>query len=99
MVIEFGRWRLVPVDKFNWELCHLHMATRGKNAGTEKWNRLGRYYSFNTIDMAFRFAADQEMREKDADAVRDIADALKEYESIIVSFMRELRAVKDGVMQ
>lgn len=99
MVIEFGRWRLVPVDRLNWELYHLHAATRGKNAGTEQWNRLGRYYSYNTIDLALRYAADQEMREKDGDAVHNILDALNEYEAIIVRFMRALRVVKEGVLQ
>lgn len=99
MVIEFGRWRLVPVDKLNWELCHWHTATRGKNAGTEQWNRLGRYYSYNTIDLALRYAADQEMREKDGDAVRAIADALSEYETIIVRFMRAMRVVKEEALQ
>ena len=98
MVIEFGRWRLVPVDKLNWELCHWHTATRGKNAGTEQWNRLGRYYSYNTIDLALRYAADQEMREKDGDAVRAIADALSEYEAIIVRFMRAMRVMKEETL-
>ena len=99
MVIEFGRWRLVPVDKLNWELCHLHVATRGKNAGTEQWNRLGRYYGYNTIDLALCYAADQEMREKDGDAVRDIDAALREYAAIIVRFMKALRVVKEGAPQ
>ncbi len=96
MVIEFGRWRLVPVDKLNWELCHWHVATRGKNVGTEQWNRLGRYYSYNTIDLALRYAADQEMCEKDGEAVRAIADALHEYETIMSALMADVARALEG---
>lgn len=96
MVIEFGRWRLVPVDKLNWELCHWHVATRGKNVGTEQWNRLGRYYSYNTIDLALRYAADQEMREKDGEAVHNILDALNEYETITAALMADVARALEG---
>ena len=65
MIIEFGDWRLTPVDSLNWELCHRHVATRGKNEGREQWNRMGRYYSYNTLPNAVLFAAEQEMREGD----------------------------------
>ena len=97
MVIEFGRWRLVPVDKLNWELCHRHAATRGKNEGEESWHRLGRYYSYSTLGNALWYAADQELREKDGDAAAGIMDALAEYRAITDALMADMaRALGEG---
>jgi len=60
VTIEFGKtWRLVPVDRLNWELCHRHVTSRGKNAGESKWHRLGSYYSHNTITQALVDAAQE----------------------------------------
>lgn len=93
MVIEFGRWRLVPVDSLNWELCHRHVVTRGKNVGKEQWNRLGRYYSHNTVENAITFAADQEMRE--GGEVVSLADALREYERIVGAMVADVRRIME----
>lgn len=98
MIIEFGRWRLVPVDKLNWELCHRHATTRGKNEGTEQWHRLGRYYSYNTFANALVFAADQELRGEDgtADAARSIEDALAEYDRITTALVADMARALGG---
>ena len=82
MTIEFGDWRLVPVDALNWELCHRHVTSRGKNAGESKWHRLGRYYSHNTIAQALRYAAGRELMAQREDEAMGIWEALREYERI-----------------
>ena len=89
MNIDFGRWRLTPVDALNWELCHWHAPTKGKNRGTEQWNRLGHYYQWNTIANAILFAADQEMREKDGTMA--FGDALKEWKTILDAFTEDIK--------
>ena len=94
MVIEFGRWRLVPVDALNWELCHRHAATRGKNAGRESWHHMGRYYSYNTIANADVFAADQEMRE--GNDVVGLSRALHEYRSIVDGMVADIAAAMNA---
>ena len=96
MVIEFGRWRLVSVDSLNWELAHLHVATKGKNAGQEQWNRLRRYYSYNTLPLAIRYAADCEMKEQGGDTVVTLADALHEYERIVGAMASDVIAAVTG---
>ena len=97
MIIEFGRWRLVPVDKLNWELCHWHAATRGKNEGVEQWNRLGRFYSWNTFGNALMFAADCELKDGTAEDARDIHAALAEYRAITGALMADMaRALGEG---
>jgi hypothetical protein len=80
--ITFGRWKLFPVDANNWELCHWHVATRGKNKGVEQWNRLGRYYSYNTFGNALLYAVDCEMKDECAEAVMELDAALDRYERI-----------------
>lgn len=94
MIIEFGRWRLVPVDALNWELCHRHAVTRGKNAGKESWHHMHRYYSYNTIPNAAIFAADQEMRE--GGDVVELSKALDEYRVIVDGMTAELLAALGG---
>lgn len=85
MTIEFGNWRLVPVDRRNWELCHLHVSeARGRHGGgTEPtWHRLGRFYQHNTLAEALRYAVSRELMERNGDEATLIWDALHEYERI-----------------
>ena len=89
MVMEFGSWRLVPVDRRNWELCHLHVGkARGRHkAGTEPtWHRMGRFYQYNTLAEAFRYAASCELMDRGKDEASGISDALREYERITNEF-------------
>lgn len=90
MTIEFGKtWRLVPVDRLNWELVHFEAVTgRGANkAGSEpRWRRLGRYYSQSTLARALEFAADCELKERHGAEVAEIRDALAELRQTLHAF-------------
>lgn len=83
--IKFGEWMLVPIDERNWELCHWHVAkaTGRHSGGTEpQWNRLGRYYSYNTFGNALLYAVDCEMKDECAETVMELDAALDRYERI-----------------
>ena len=89
MVIEFGSWRLVPVDRRNWELCRYESVTgRGAHRAGDapRWRRLGRYYSQSTLPLALEFAADCELKERNDGAVAEIRDALAELRDILHGF-------------
>lgn len=89
MTIEFGAWRLVPVDARNWELVHYGTVTgRGANrgGGAPRWRRLGRYYSQSTLPNALEFAADCELRERRDGEVAEIREALAELREILHAF-------------
>jgi len=100
--VTFGDWKLVPVDDRNWELCHRHVtadtagARRAGTAGTTRWHRLGRYYSWNTVDAALGYAADVELKEGTAEGARDIHAALAEYREITGRMAAELAAALEG---
>lgn len=81
--ITFGDWKLFPVDSRNWELCHRHANTRGESKGTVQWNRLGRFYQFNTFDLALQYAADEELKGKAYGTAMELKDAIAEYRTII----------------
>ena len=87
--IVFGDWKLIPLDDRNWELCHRHMMsdtekTRSAGtAGTLRWVKLGRYYSYNTFDLAVQYAADVELKAKAEERVMELQDALAEYRTIV----------------
>lgn len=87
--IVFGDWKLFPVDDRNWELCHRHaMADNARTreagtAGTLRWVRLGRYYSYNTFDLAVQYAADVELKAKAEERVMELQDALAAYRTIV----------------
>ncbi len=87
--ITFGRWRLVPVDKINWELCMMR-APRGTHVkeaeGERRWRREGRFYSYDTFHLALRYAADVELKDGCRDAAMAIEDALRSYEHILSGF-------------
>ena len=90
--VEFGNWKLVPLDSNNWELCHWHATKNGAKArengsvGTIKWHRLGRYYQFNTIHLALEYAADCEVKEAGKDAEFDFLYAINLYRKTLESF-------------
>lgn len=87
--IVFGDWKLVPVDARNWELCHRHAvsntptARKAGTVGNVQWNRLGRFYQFNTFDLALQYAADEELKGKAYGRQMELQDALYEYRSIV----------------
>lgn len=93
--IKFGNWMLVPLDDRNWELCHWHVAkATGRNAGGTKpqWNRLGRYYSYNTFDLAVQYAADVELKAKASEQAMELWDALETYRDIVADLKADVIA-------
>ena len=80
-------WKLVPVDSLNWELCHRHATTRGKDVGVTKWHRCGRFYSAATIGHALVYVADQLMKEKAHGKAMELQSALATYERIAKELM------------
>lgn len=96
MIIEFGDCRLVPVDALNWELCHRHESARGKNAGRVQWNRLRRYYQYNTLANAIRYAADCELRDGAHGRAMELEDALHEYGRITARLAADVARALEG---
>ena len=90
--VVFGNWKLVPMDGENWELAHRHVSARGKNKGHVQWNRVGRYYQYDTIENALRYAADHEAMDGNSDEESAILEALTEYGRIT-------RELLDGVRE
>ena len=91
--IVFGDWKLFPVDARNWELCHRHANTRGDNKGVVQWNRLGRFYQFNTFDLALQYAADCELKAKAHGRQMEIEDALHQYRAIVDALKADVQGV------
>lgn len=85
--IVFGEWKLFPVDDRNWELCALR---------DHAWRPLGRFYQFNTFDLALRYAADCELKAKAHDAVMSLEDAIGEYHAIVDALKADVLAALDG---
>lgn len=94
--IVFGDWKLFPVDASNWELCHRHANTRGKNKGVVQWNRLGRFYQYNTIPNAIKYAADCEVKNECHGTVMELWDALAEYNRITDALKADVIAALGG---
>ena len=89
--ITFGDWMLAPLDERNWELCHRHETTRGKNAGEVKWHHVGRYYQYDTFGNALAYAADCDLK-AELDGTVEICDALDRYEAIMGEHWRRCAA-------
>ena len=100
--ITFGDWKLVPVDSRNWELCHRHAvsdtptARRAGTVGVVKWNRLGRFYQFNTFDLALQYAADCELKAKAHGRQMEIEDALHQYRAVVDALKADVLAALGG---
>lgn len=93
--ITFGeRWRLVPCDGANWELCELRDSTTKDGQTVTRWMRCGRFYQHSTFGGALEYAADVEAKRGCADAERDIRDALGEWRDTLESFRTALAAEK-----
>lgn len=94
--IVFGDWKLFPIDSANWELCHRHENSRGKNRGVVQWNRAGRFYQCNTIHLAVQYAADQELKAKAYGTQMELQDALHEYAKIVDALKSDVLAALGG---
>lgn len=85
--IVFGRWKLNPMDARNWELCELRDG---------KWRPLGRFYQFNTFDLALQYAADCELKAKAHGRQMEIEDALYQYRAIVDGMKADVLAALGG---
>lgn len=91
--ITFGeRWRLIPCDTSNWELCELRDSKTKDGQTVTRWMRCGRFYQHSTFGGALEYAADVEAKRVCADAERDIRDALSEWRDTLESFREALCA-------
>ena len=88
------RWKLLMVDKKNWELCEFRAQkdTSGKvvSNGEPKWFRCGRFYQYNTFANALLYVADIELKEGCRDKVADISDAVKKIGDTLESLTERL---------
>ena len=94
--IVFGRWRLIPLDSNNWELCEYRDGKTKDGGRATRWIRCGRYYQHSTIGGAFRYAADCEMKRGNAEAAADVLSALAEYERITQELLDGVREAFSG---
>lgn len=85
--IVFGRWKLNPMDSRNWELCELRDG---------KWRPLGRFYQFNTFDLALQYAADCELKAKAHGRQMEIEDALHQYRAVVDVMKADVLAALGG---
>lgn len=85
-ILLADKWKLVPVDARNWELCELReIASTSKSvesgtAGTTSWRPCGRYYQHSTIDQAMLYVLDQLAKEGATDQMLALASAMKQWQ-------------------
>ena len=91
MRIEFGDWRLVPVNAPNWELQHRHLPKNADEGAEPKWYGVGRYYQHTTIVNAIEYAADRELAEGNEDAAISLAEFLQQYKDTLERFEAEAK--------
>lgn len=89
--IQFGDWKLIPMDANNWELAHRHANQRGENKGRVQWNRLGKFYQYDTIPSAIRYAADFEAKERHKETAVEFREYAREYEETIERLVGQMR--------
>lgn len=91
-------WKLFPVDDRNWELCELRVtadnAKSRKNGtvGELRWQRCGRFYSYNTIEEALLYVADNLLKAKAHGRHMELQDAIHEYRAIADSLRQAVSA-------
>ena len=87
--IVFGDWKLFPLDDRNWELCHKHTtadttsARKSGTVGEVKWHRTGRFYQYNTFDLAIQYAADCVLKDAARERQMELVDALRYHRDTI----------------
>ena len=91
-------WKLYPLDERNWELCHLcptkeTPATKANGtAGVVRWQRCGRFYSYNTIDEAMLYVIDQLAKDGARDEMLALASAMEQWREGVESVREAARA-------
>lgn len=89
--ISFGKWLLRPAGGDNWELMESKPGTK------HGWSTHNRFYQYNTLVNAFRYAANQELRRGCTEEVISINEALKEYERITNKLITDFKAAQSAV--
>ena len=95
-VILAEKWRLVPLDDRNWELCQMRQPsdTHGRpRGGTERWFRCGGFYSYNTVEEAILYVIDQLWKSGSDEEARQLCVDLAGYRACV----REVRETLAGV--
>jgi len=93
-------WKLFPLDERNWELCHLcptkeTPATKTNGtAGVVRWQRCGRYYSYNTVDQALLYVADQLTKAKCYDESLSLVRALDQWRATVDGLAARMGAAR-----
>jgi hypothetical protein len=93
-------WKLYPLDERNWELCHLcptkeTPATKANGtAGVVRWQRCGRFYSYNTIDEAMLYVIDALMKDGCKDDALALASAMRQWQQLAESVRETARSPK-----
>jgi len=78
-------WKLHPMDDRNWELCQL----------TESgWRPYGRYYSYNTVDQALLYVADQLTKAKCYDESLALVQALDQWRETVDALAARMGAAR-----
>ena len=105
-VVLAEKWKLVPLDDRNWELCHMRQATdtHGRpRGGAERWFRCGRFYSYNGVERAMLYVLDELWKAGDADAARQLSVDLAGYRACLAEvrgmvgpLVEAMRAYADG---
>lgn len=90
--IRFGNWELRPRDSRNWELYRLRASERGFGDGMKRWASEGRFYSYNTFDLALQYAADVELKAKASEQAMELWDALETYRDIVADLKDDMIA-------
>ena len=93
--ITFGDWKLIPVEPLNWQLARRSVKVVDGKERT-RWNRVMRYYQYNTIADAFLFAADAEARERFGEEQIDITEYARWYEGLLDKYRNDISTYLSG---
>ena len=93
--ITFGDWRLIPIESTNWQLARRSVKVVDGKEMT-RWNRVTRYYQYDTLANAFLFAADVEARERFGDEQIDIIEYARWYEGLLDKFRNDIDTYLSG---
>jgi len=102
-ILLAARWKLVPVDDRNWELCELRAVddnARSRAAGTAgavRWQRCGRFYQYGTVEQAMLYVLDQLAKDKAWAQQMELQSALVMWRGICED-MREYAKAAKGAM-
>ena len=89
MVIEIGRYRLVPHDGLNWRVHVYKAIDRGKRKGENDWMPVERY--FGSVRLALEWIADREARK--GKRVKSVREAIAAFDGIADRLSSQVKEV------